>query len=79
MSPSETTERSPLLGQLDHSRKVLVNGQINAGGESGGSDYSPSHNEQPSNARLALIMGSIWVRIPEFCDKELDADYGRLV
>lgn len=65
MSLSKPSERSPLLGKPDHVQDVLANGKSQDDGEWGGSNSLPSRDGQPSNARLAVIMGSIWVRYAE--------------
>lgn len=62
MSLSKPSERTPLLGQSDHIQKVPAHGKFRDDGEAGNSYSLPSPDEQLSNARLALIMGSIWVR-----------------
>lgn len=62
MSPATPTERSPLLRQSDHGPNVPADGKTQHGGERGGLPSLPPHDEQLSNARLAVIMGSIWVR-----------------
>lgn len=62
MSLAKPTERSPLLGQSDYGQNVPANGKPHEGGERGGLSSLPPQDEQPSNARLAVIMGSIWVR-----------------
>lgn len=62
MSPAKPTERSPLLGQSDDGQNVPADGKPHDGGERGGFRSLPPQDEQLSNARLAVIMGSIWVR-----------------
>lgn len=63
MSLSKPSERSPLLGKPDHVQDVLANGKSQDDGEWGGSNSLPSRDGQPSNARLAVIMGSIWIGV----------------
>ena len=59
MAVSKPSERSPLLGQKNNAQNVPTNGKYWNGDQ--GEDSSARYG-QPSNARLALIMGSIWVR-----------------
>lgn len=56
MSLSKLSEQSPLLGEYEDVQNVLANGKSHDHGEGG----LPCRDEQPSNASLALIMGSIW-------------------
>lgn len=62
MSLAKPTERRPLLSQSDHGQNVPANGKPQDGGERGAFHSLPSQDEQLSNASLAVIMGSIWVR-----------------
>ena len=62
MSLSESTDRSPLIGQPDRVLSVPVEGKPHEDGESGAIPPLPSPDEPPSNLMLALIMGSVWVR-----------------
>jgi hypothetical protein len=58
MAYSTTDERSPLLGRsVDSSAALQVDAAVH---NEDGVLEAPSIRE-PSNARLALIMGSIWV------------------
>lgn len=61
MSLSKPSERSPLLRQVNDAQNVPAEGKPHDDGEWGVSNSLPSRHEQLSNARLALIMGSIWV------------------
>ena len=61
MSLSKSTERSPLLDQRGHVQNVPAHGKTHDGGERGDLNPEPPRDKQISNARLALIMGSIWV------------------
>ena len=61
MALVDTTERSPLLRQLQHGQNLPADVKPHDGGERGASNSVPPQGEQLSNARLALIMGSIWV------------------
>ena len=63
MSLAKATEQSPLLGTNGHVQNVTANGKPPTGDERGWSNSLSSQDKQLSNARLALIMGSIWVRI----------------
>lgn len=76
MSVSKPSERSPLLGQTTVAQNVPANGKY--GEDDKGEDFSTRH-EQPSNARLALIMGSIWVRSAGNHYWDFEADFFRLV
>lgn len=62
MSLANPTERRPLLSQSDPGQNVPANGKPRDGGERGAFHSLPSQDEQLSNASLAVIMGSIWVR-----------------
>ena len=66
MSLSESTERSPLLGKSDSVQSVPAYGKPHDNGERGALTPLPCPDEQPSNLRLALIMGSIWVQYAWF-------------
>ena len=61
MSLSESTERSSLLDQRGHAQNTPAHGKAHDGGERGDPNPEPPREKQLSNARLALIMGSIWV------------------
>ena len=61
MSLPQATEQSPLLGQYDNGENGLAGGKSHGQGERGGSGSLALRDKQLSNARLALIMGSIWV------------------
>ncbi|KAF6225097.1 hypothetical protein HO133_010293 [Letharia lupina] len=63
MSLSKPSERSPLLRQVNDAQNVPAEGKPHDDGEWGVSNSLPSRHEQLSNARLALIMGSIWVGV----------------
>ena len=63
MSLAKATEHTPLLGPHGHVQNVTANGKPPDGDERGWSNSLSSQDKQLSNARLALIMGSIWVRI----------------
>ena len=63
MSLAKVTEQSPLLGQYGHVQNVTADSKPPDGGERGCTNLSSPQDKQLSNARLALIMGSIWVRI----------------
>ena len=62
MSLSMASEQTPLLRQLNHGQVVPVNGKTHHDGERESCHPVPSPDKELSNARLALIMGSIWVR-----------------
>ena len=66
MSLAKPTERSPLIGQLVNVGNIPAHGRSPDHGERGASQPLSSRDEQPSNTRLALIMGSIWVSEAEF-------------
>ncbi len=66
MSLAKPTERSPLIGQLDNVGNIPAHGKSPDHGERGASQPMSSRDEQPSNTRLALIMGSIWVSEARF-------------
>ena len=57
-----------------------VNGKYHDDGDGGHPHSMSSPDEQPSNAKLAVIMGSIWVRnAGKMSSWELDADFVRSV
>ena len=62
MSLAKVTEQSPLLGQYGHVQDVTANSKPPDGDERGCTKSLCPQEKQLSNARLALIMGSIWVR-----------------
>lgn len=62
MSLSKPSEQSPLLGQQDQVQTVPANGKPHDDGDGRHPHPMSSPDEQPSNAKLAVIMGSIWVR-----------------
>ena len=76
MVVSKPSERSPLLGQKINAQNVPTNDKYRNGdhGEDSNTRYG-----QPSNARLALIMGSIWVRSGRTYCPDFEADFVRLV
>ena len=63
MSLAKVTEQSPLLGQYSHVQSVTANSKPPDGDERGCTTSLSPQDKQLSNARLALIMGSIWVRV----------------
>ena len=63
MSSVNVTEQSPLLGQHRHVQDVTTNSKLPEGGERGCNNSLSPQDKQLSNTRLALIMGSIWVRV----------------
>ena len=63
MSLAKVTEQSPLLGQYGHVQNVTADGKLPDGDERGCTNSLSPQDKQLSNARLALIMGSIWVRV----------------
>lgn len=65
MSLSKHSERSPLLAQTDDVSNLPAAGRSHEDGERGDPNSLLCRDEQPSNARLALIMGSIWVNYAE--------------
>lgn len=66
MSSVNVTEQSPLLGQYGHVQDVTANSKLPDGDETGCTNSLSPQDKQLSNARLALIMGSIWVRVLAF-------------
>ena len=76
MSVSKPSERSPLLGQTINAENVPTYDKYRNGDQ--GEDSNARHG-QPSNARLALIMGSIWVRAGGNHCRNFEADFLRLV
>ena len=63
MSSVNVTEQSPLLGQYGHVQDVTAKSKPLDDDERGCTNLLSPQEKQPSNARLALIMGSIWVRV----------------
>ena len=63
MSLAKVTEQSPLLGQYGHVQSVTADSKPSDGDERGCTSSLSPQDKQLSNARLALIMGSIWVHI----------------
>ena len=63
MSSAKVTEQSPLLGQYGRVQNVTADSKPPDGDERGCTSSLSPQDKQLSNARLALIMGSIWVRI----------------
>ena len=63
MSLAKVTEQSPLLGQYGHVQSVTADSKPPDDDERGCTTSLSPQDRQLSNARLALIMGSIWVRI----------------
>ena len=63
MSSAKVTEQSPLLGQCGHVQDATANGKPADADERGCTALLSPQDKQLSNARLALIMGSIWVRM----------------
>ena len=76
MPVSKPSERSPLLGQTNNVQNVPANNKYRKDGQD---EDSNARHGQPSNARLALIMGSIWVRSTRNHCRNLAADFFRLV
>ena len=76
MAVSKPSERSPLLGQTINAQNVPANDKYRNGDQS---EDSNARYGQPSNARLALIMGSIWVRSARNDCRDFEADLLRLV
>lgn len=76
MAVSKPSERSPLLGQTINAQNVRTNDKYRNGDQ--GQDSNARHG-QPSNARLALIMGSIWVGSGRHHCPDFEADILRLV
>ena len=76
MAVSKPSERSPLLGQTINAQNVPTNGKYRNGD---GGEGSNARHGQPSNARVALIMGSIWVRSARSHCRDCEANSFRLV
>ena len=68
MSLTESSERSPLLGHTNEIPYVPAHSEtgLSGQGEEGEDLQTPLfRDEQPSNASLAVILGSVWVCFDE--------------